>query len=848
MPNPPLIRVDSNLTPEKDEEHERTPDINDAPTPRSSSEEEPNSPTQNRLSTMFDGWLRSPASPTRSSLIENRKSLVGHPKLVPHFTGGLKGLGTVEEDIEAFDEAAFEAFLDDRGLQGDTRSPMYDLSPEHKRFLLEQHRQDAAKPAPSTQPGQTGSYNINPARAAAMLVPQLTGDAGLLRRFSMAGWGAAPSVVAEESSGIKFDQAPTHVGRVAEELQPLQAQSTGGWSSLWVSSGGDTAESTRSARWYVDGLRTAKVDRKLVKHLIALRVHLLTVQVGWIEQFVDAEHGWDALGTLLSALVGKGGKRQDLSEAETAVLLEAIRCLRILLNVVGVERILASPTMITHITYSLHASSPKLRTFISELLAAVCFRSRVEGHAAVLAALSDYRVVYDESFRFETLIGALRLPDPTSDTESDDALEFSSEEEGVWEARAASMELIRMLTSRPESLEDRILLREEFGRRGLNEVAVTLRYVQPPDFLLKHVNGYAAEKFADEQAMLEHARGVMSSGHEGSASSDTSVEEELDSLRAKYEELNNERAELHTKLNQQAVEMETLKSLLLNAPVPDGKSSGKAGSEHVRGLFQRMLEKEKEVGKLQVLVEHLKAENTSQAREDERARHDRERAKLTNEIAKLNVKVSELESSIGIKDADFTRNNDEIVSLSSEVAELKAKLAAKPKTEKEFKANSPPPPPPPSKLRRSSTIPISPPPRLPPPPPSRIDSSPALPPPPPVVSAITSVAPPPPPPPPPPPGVTGGPPPPPPPPPPTAFGGQPKISRPIKRLRPFFWTKLDNPSITSTVWGTTAPPIEFRLDDLEATFTLDPAPPTFSQAPVKKQATSLLDSSRAKNV
>lgn len=92
------------------------------------------------------------------------------------------------------------------------------------------------------------------------------------------------------------------------------------------------------------------------------------------------------------------------------------------------------------------------------------------GHKAVLAAFSDYRVAYDESFRFDGLISSLRLPDLEYDTDSDSVV--GNEESSAWEARAASMTLVNALTSSPESLEDRVLLREEFGRRGLNEVIV----------------------------------------------------------------------------------------------------------------------------------------------------------------------------------------------------------------------------------------------------------------------------------------------------------------------------------------------------------------------------------------
>lgn len=100
-----------------------------------------------------------------------------------------------------------------------------------------------------------------------------------------------------------------------------------------------------------------------------------------------------------------------------------------------------------------------------------------EGHKAVLSAMSDYRIAYDESFRFETLIASLRLPDIDTDGEaSEDEFGFGNEEEGIWEARTASMALVNSLTNCPESLEDRIMLREEFGRRGLNEVIVVRTY------------------------------------------------------------------------------------------------------------------------------------------------------------------------------------------------------------------------------------------------------------------------------------------------------------------------------------------------------------------------------------
>jgi diaphanous 1 len=70
---------------------------------------------------------------------------------------------------------------------------------------------------------------------------------------------------------------------------------------------------------------------RLAKHLISLRVHLSTVKLAWIECFVGEQSGMDALGTLLIGLVGKGDTRK-LTDTEETVLLEVVRCQRVLLN------------------------------------------------------------------------------------------------------------------------------------------------------------------------------------------------------------------------------------------------------------------------------------------------------------------------------------------------------------------------------------------------------------------------------------------------------------------------------------------------------------------------------------
>ena len=107
-----------------------------------------------------------------------------------------------------------------------------------------------------------------------------------------------------------------------------------------------------------------------------------------------------------------------------------------------------------------------MRILASEILAAICVLSLKEGHKLVLSAFSDYRIAFDEAFRFEELVGCLRVNDEGNEAISDSPLERE------WEARTATVALINAITNCPDFLEERVSLREELGRRGLNEIIV----------------------------------------------------------------------------------------------------------------------------------------------------------------------------------------------------------------------------------------------------------------------------------------------------------------------------------------------------------------------------------------
>lgn len=78
------------------------------------------------------------------------------------------------------------------------------------------------------------------------------------------------------------------------------------------------------------------------------------------------------------------------------------------------------------------------------------------------------------------MVDSLRLPEHSEDSSgpNDESKEVISmeqnagDEAAVWEYRTSVMVLVNALTNSPEDVEERLALREEFSRRGLNEAMV----------------------------------------------------------------------------------------------------------------------------------------------------------------------------------------------------------------------------------------------------------------------------------------------------------------------------------------------------------------------------------------
>lgn len=141
---------------------------------------------------------------------------------------------------------------------------------------------------------------------------------------------------------------------------------------------------------------------------------------------------------------------------------------------IGFSRVVARPSLVTSIVFNIYSPSLKLRSLVADVLAALCLLSQ-DGRRLVLSAFSDARLDHGEKFRFEWLVDRIKVADIPDDQTIDGSTALPSAEEddadeaSFFEWRAAAMALVNALANTPHDLEERMMLRDELARRGLNE-------------------------------------------------------------------------------------------------------------------------------------------------------------------------------------------------------------------------------------------------------------------------------------------------------------------------------------------------------------------------------------------
>ncbi|KAI8600503.1 hypothetical protein EDD21DRAFT_376993 [Dissophora ornata] len=462
-----------------------------------------------RLSSFFDpsalgGWL-APETKKRHSIVVGQSV----PNLISKPMGMENGGGS--EVHEMSDEElteAFAALLNDLNIKDSLRDSMMQFTREKKTALIlqnqqvQQQKERVSSPDPYSA-GQMGTVNNRGTNTrskfmgsissrVSFIEPDNSSNTKLHSRYSS--WsslaGSYDSAAAEETA----PQSPKLTG-YERPMSPTMAAAGSLWSN-WFGSTPQTDSASidepadDSPQFYIEQLLSRTTTQKtLAKHLLSLRIALATAKLSWIRQFLDGR-GFRALENVLdkTAIKKRGGKTNDLDETLQS---ECVQCLRVLMNTEpGFTQVLRSPSLVAHISYCLYTTNSKLRTKVAEVLAALCVMSP-ESHRLVLMALSDFRVAHEERYRFEYLVQT--LAEPVSD-EVDSA---DNQESFEWEYKTACLSLMNALANSPAALDDRISLRNELRRRGLEDVFQTLKIQNPPESLLIQINVYEDERHED---------------------------------------------------------------------------------------------------------------------------------------------------------------------------------------------------------------------------------------------------------------------------------------------------------------------------------------------------------------
>ncbi|KAF8945986.1 hypothetical protein BGZ47_001547 [Haplosporangium gracile] len=490
-----------------------------------------------RLSSFFDpaaigGWLQ-PETKKRHSIVigQSVPNLISKPLGTDTSVGGLDVNDMTDEELGD----AFNALLNDLNIKEAVRETMMNFTREKKAALIIQNQQVQQQKERVSSPDpyavQTGGLPVGGGGSNPRMNNMNRFIGSISSRVSFIEPDSASITNNNNGSNNKLHSrysswsslAGSYDGTAVENNRPTSPKLGGSdrpmsptmaaAGSLWSSWFGATPlpdsasidePADDSPQFYIDQLLSKTTNQKtLAKHLLGLRIALATAKLSWIRQFLDGR-GFRALESVLdkTAIKKRGGKANDLDETMQS---ECVQCLRVLMNTEpGFNQVLRSPSLVAHISYCLYTTNSKLRTKVAEVLAALCVMSP-DSHRLVLMALSDFRVAHEERFRFEYLVQSLATP-VMGDIDGIGGGGANEHQESFeWEYKTACLSLMNALANSPSYLDDRISLRNELRRRGLEDVFQTLKMQSPPESLLIQINVYEDERHEDWVDLQERA-------------------------------------------------------------------------------------------------------------------------------------------------------------------------------------------------------------------------------------------------------------------------------------------------------------------------------------------------------
>lgn len=180
--------------------------------------------------------------------------------------------------------------------------------------------------------------------------------------------------------------------------------------------------------------------------------------------------------------------KMNMGEA-TDDVHECVRCLRAIMNhQSGFHKVIEHPDAINSIALSLKHKEFRTKSLVLELLAAVCLIDG--GHSIVLKAFDNFKDVYGEKCRFETLMDYFRK----DANEHDFNIDFM----------VASMQFINIIVHSTQNMNFRVHLQYEFTQLGLDEYLENKLRYNESDRLQVQIQAYLDNQF-DVQELVEEA-------------------------------------------------------------------------------------------------------------------------------------------------------------------------------------------------------------------------------------------------------------------------------------------------------------------------------------------------------
>ena len=430
-----------------------------------------------RLSTYFwgDGVAQNSDSASASGSLRSR--IVSEPIVADdaHQTTSVHTATAWQERAglgETLD-ADFEAALDKLGVRGVQRDTMRGFDVAKKQWLIAQQRQTSIDATPTQlQRHHTGALDRH--KDDQSVLPSALNT---LKRMSFAGAGwmidssraASPDSMASPTPSNEGTMSSQTNGMSPPRPAPLLQTATG-WAS-WFQAGSPAKQlhtgRTQSGSltkdtpgFYVQTLHNSKPrSPDLLKVLIALRVRLSTAQVSWVQSFLEAS-GLSSLSTLLAE------HDSDSFDDGTSdsIRAECLRCFRVLVSTQsGFSALVEDGSAVAAIVRAFHHGGHRLRAQAAEVLAPLCLLSDDAGHKAVIDGFSAFQAAAKEKHRFLTLVASLNIAEAL---DGEEEVDITSD---AWEFVRASLALVNAIICTPGDLDDRLTLRSEFARRGLNE-------------------------------------------------------------------------------------------------------------------------------------------------------------------------------------------------------------------------------------------------------------------------------------------------------------------------------------------------------------------------------------------